>query len=182
MNSCGVSLSAATVALGDEAKKMAAGKAIRDSEEESLSLTVEEREALGGMDSRLFGFVRLHEDGARMKTLLGKVKQPGADGVFGPHFALLRPTLSAYQRYYSLQSDYWKNAAFLYGLGLVYFYYNAFHWAIKAFQDVLYVDPSFCRAKEIHLRLGLMFKVNTDYKSSLKQHFQIAYHLRYLWI
>ncbi|XP_017702550.1 PREDICTED: histone demethylase UTY-like [Rhinopithecus bieti] len=72
MNSCGVSLSAATVALGDEAKKMAAGKAIRDSEEESLSLTVEEREALGGMDSRLFGFVRLHEDGARMKTLLGK--------------------------------------------------------------------------------------------------------------
>jgi hypothetical protein len=40
--------------------------------------------------------------------------------------------------------------------------------AIKAFQEVLYVDPSFCRAKEIHLRLGLMFKVNTDYESSLK--------------
>uniref|UniRef100_A0A7N9CDL9 [histone H3]-trimethyl-L-lysine(27) demethylase n=1 Tax=Macaca fascicularis TaxID=9541 RepID=A0A7N9CDL9_MACFA len=138
MNSCGVSLSAAAVALGDEAKKMAAGKASRDSEEESLSLTVEEREALGGMDSRLFGFVRLHEDGARMKTLLG------------------------------------KNAAFLYGLGLVYFYYNAFHWAIKAFQDVLYVDPSFCRAKEIHLRLGLMFKVNTDYKSSLKRKYHSA--------
>uniref|UniRef100_A0A8C9GML7 [histone H3]-trimethyl-L-lysine(27) demethylase n=1 Tax=Piliocolobus tephrosceles TaxID=591936 RepID=A0A8C9GML7_9PRIM len=138
MNSCGVSLSAAAVALGDEANKMAAGKASRDSEEESLSLTVEEREALGGMDSRLFGFVRLHEDGARMKTLLG------------------------------------KNAAFLYGLGLVYFYYNAFHWAIKAFQDVLYVDPSFCRAKEIHLRLGLMFKVNTDYKSSLKRKYHSA--------
>ncbi|XP_010629374.1 lysine-specific demethylase 6A-like, partial [Fukomys damarensis] len=65
------------------------------------------------------------------------------------------------------------NAAFLYGLGLVYFYYNAFHWAVKAFQDVLYVDPSFCRAKEIHLRLGLIFKVNTDYESSLK-HFQLA--------
>ncbi|XP_063491533.1 histone demethylase UTY isoform X22 [Symphalangus syndactylus] len=137
MKSCGVSLTTAAVAFGDEAKKMAAGKASRESEEESLSLTVEEREALGGMDSRLFGFVRLHEDGARTKTLLG------------------------------------KNASFLYGLGLVYFYYNAFHWAIKAFQDVLYVDPSFCRAKEIHLRLGLMFKVNTDYKSSLK-HFQLA--------
>lgn len=81
--------------------------------------------------------------------------------------------LSAYQRYYSLQSDYWKNAAFLYGLGLVYFHYNAFHWAIRAFQEVLYVDPGFCRAKEIHLRLGLMFKVNTDYESSLK-HFQLA--------
>uniref|UniRef100_A0A2K5IC78 [histone H3]-trimethyl-L-lysine(27) demethylase n=3 Tax=Colobus angolensis palliatus TaxID=336983 RepID=A0A2K5IC78_COLAP len=67
----------------------------------------------------------------------------------------------------------WINAAFLYGLGLVYFHYNAFQWAIKAFQEVLYVDPSFCRAKEIHLRLGLMFKVNTDYESSLK-HFQLA--------
>uniref|UniRef100_A0A8C8B895 [histone H3]-trimethyl-L-lysine(27) demethylase n=1 Tax=Otus sunia TaxID=257818 RepID=A0A8C8B895_9STRI len=65
------------------------------------------------------------------------------------------------------------NAAFLYGLGLVYFHYNAFQWAIKAFQEALYVDPSFCRAKEIHLRLGLMFKVNTDYESSLK-HFQLA--------
>uniref|UniRef100_A0A0D9S0E0 [histone H3]-trimethyl-L-lysine(27) demethylase n=1 Tax=Chlorocebus sabaeus TaxID=60711 RepID=A0A0D9S0E0_CHLSB len=190
MNSCGVSLSAAAVALGDEAKKMAAGKASRGSEEESLSLTVEEREALGGMDSRLFGFVRLHEDGARMKTLLGKavhcyesliLKAEGkVDSDFFcqlGHFNLLledySKALSAYQRYYSLQSDYWKNAAFLYGLGLVYFYYNAFHWAIKAFQDVLYVDPSFCRAKEIHLRLGLMFKVNTDYKSSLK-HFQLA--------
>uniref|UniRef100_A0A7M4FH09 [histone H3]-trimethyl-L-lysine(27) demethylase n=1 Tax=Crocodylus porosus TaxID=8502 RepID=A0A7M4FH09_CROPO len=66
-----------------------------------------------------------------------------------------------------------KNAAFLYGLGLVYFHYNAFQWAIKAFQEALYVDPSFCRAKEIHLRLGLLFKVNTDYESSLK-HFQLA--------
>lgn len=40
--------------------------------------------------------------------------------------------------------------------------------AIKAFQEVLYIDPSFSRANEIHLRLGLMFKVNTDYESSLK--------------
>ncbi|XP_064871289.1 histone demethylase UTY-like [Oncorhynchus nerka] len=93
------------------------------------------------------------------------------------HFNLLleeyAKALSAYQRYYSLQSDYWKNAAFLYGLGMVYFHYNAFQWAIKAFQEVLYIDPSFSRAKEIHLRLGLMFKVNTDYESSLK-HFQLA--------
>lgn len=42
------------------------------------------------------------------------------------------------------------------------------HRAIKAFQEVLYIDPGFSRAKEIHLRLGLMFKVNTDYESSLK--------------
>uniref|UniRef100_A0A8C5SHL7 [histone H3]-trimethyl-L-lysine(27) demethylase n=1 Tax=Laticauda laticaudata TaxID=8630 RepID=A0A8C5SHL7_LATLA len=62
-----------------------------------------------------------------------------------------------------------QNAAFLYGLGLVYFHYNAFQWAIKAFREVLYVDPSFCRAKEIHLRLGLMFKVKTDFESSFKK-------------
>uniref|UniRef100_A0A3Q3DK63 [histone H3]-trimethyl-L-lysine(27) demethylase n=1 Tax=Hippocampus comes TaxID=109280 RepID=A0A3Q3DK63_HIPCM len=93
------------------------------------------------------------------------------------HFHLLLEdypkALSAYQRYFSLQPDYWKNASFLYGLGLVYFHYNAFQWAIKAFQEVLYIDPSFSRAKEIHLRLGLMFKVNTDHESSLK-HFQLA--------
>ncbi|XP_035145809.1 histone demethylase UTY isoform X4 [Callithrix jacchus] len=190
MNSCGVSLTTAVLAFGDEAKKMAAGKASGDSQEESFTLTLEERQALGGMDSRLFGFVRLHEDGARSKTLLGKaircyesliLKAEGKvdSNLFCQlgHFNLLledySKALSAYQRYYSLQDDYWKNAAFLYGLGLVYFYYNAFHWAIKAFQDVLYIDPSFCRAKEIHLRLGLMFKVNTDYRSSLK-HFQLA--------
>uniref|UniRef100_A0A8C5SKJ2 [histone H3]-trimethyl-L-lysine(27) demethylase n=1 Tax=Laticauda laticaudata TaxID=8630 RepID=A0A8C5SKJ2_LATLA len=63
-----------------------------------------------------------------------------------------------------------QNAAFLYGLGLVYFHYNAFQWAIKAFREVLYVDPSFCRAKEIHLRLGLMFKVKTDFESICPSH------------
>ncbi|XP_027818823.1 lysine-specific demethylase 6A isoform X17 [Ovis aries] len=193
MKSSGVSLAtaaAAAAAFGDEEKKMAAGKASGESEEASPSLTAEEREALGGLDSRLFGFVRFHEDGARTKALLGKAVRCyeslilKAEGKVESdffcqlgHFNLLLEdypkALSAYQRYYSLQSDYWKNAAFLYGLGLVYFHYNAFQWAIKAFQEVLYVDPSFCRAKEIHLRLGLMFKVNTDYESSLK-HFQLA--------
>ncbi|XP_059534851.1 lysine-specific demethylase 6A isoform X14 [Myotis daubentonii] len=193
MKSCGVSLAtaaAAAAAFGDEEKKMAAGKASGESEEASPSLTAEEREALGGLDSRLFGFVRFHEDGARTKALLGKAVRCyeslilKAEGKVESdffcqlgHFNLLLEdypkALSAYQRYYSLQSDYWKNAAFLYGLGLVYFHYNAFQWAIKAFQEVLYVDPSFCRAKEIHLRLGLMFKVNTDYESSLK-HLQLA--------
>ncbi|XP_077198968.1 lysine-specific demethylase 6A isoform X4 [Paroedura picta] len=194
MKSCGVSLAAAaaasTASFGDEEKKMAAGKASGQSEEDFASLTAEEREVLSGLDSRLFGFLRLHEDGARTKALL--LKAVGcyeslilkAEGKVESdffcqlgHFNLLLEdypkALSAYQRYYSLQSDYWKNAAFLYGLGLVYFHYNAFQWAIKAFREVLYVDPSFCRAKEIHLRLGLMFKVNTDFESSLK-HFQLA--------
>uniref|UniRef100_A0A9L0JTW0 Lysine demethylase 6A n=1 Tax=Equus asinus TaxID=9793 RepID=A0A9L0JTW0_EQUAS len=75
MKSCGVSLAtaAAAAAFGDEEKKMAAGKASGESEEASPSLTAEEREALGGLDSRLFGFVRFQEDGARTKALLGKV-------------------------------------------------------------------------------------------------------------
>ncbi|XP_055284587.1 histone demethylase UTY-like isoform X8 [Moschus berezovskii] len=190
MKSCGVSLAAAAPAFSDEEKKMAAGKPRGKTKEGTLSLTAEEREELSGLDSRLFGFLNLHEDGAKTETLLLKavccyeslmLKAEGkVESEFFcqlGHFNLLLEdypkALSAYQKYYSLQSDYWKNTAFLYGLGLVYFYYNAFHWAIKAFQEVLYVEPSFCRAKEIHLRLGLMFKVNTDYESSLK-HFQLA--------
>uniref|UniRef100_A0A668A1M3 [histone H3]-trimethyl-L-lysine(27) demethylase n=1 Tax=Myripristis murdjan TaxID=586833 RepID=A0A668A1M3_9TELE len=198
MQSCGVSLAAAACAAarslgsasgGDEEKKMAAGKA-SETEEDFPTLTAQERDSLVGIDSSLFGFQRLHEDGARTKALLVKAVRCydslilKAEGKVEPdlfcqlgHFNLLLEdypkALSAYQRYYSLQSDYWKNAAFLYGLGMVYFHYNAFQWAIKAFQEVLYIDPGFSRAKEIHLRLGLMFKVNTDYESSLK-HFQLA--------
>uniref|UniRef100_A0A8C0C1B3 [histone H3]-trimethyl-L-lysine(27) demethylase n=1 Tax=Buteo japonicus TaxID=224669 RepID=A0A8C0C1B3_9AVES len=197
MKSCGVSLAAAAASaapFGDEEKKMAAGKASGQSEEDFASLTAEEREALSGLDSSVFGFVisLTLEHYKILKTLYffsqavrcyeslilkaeGKVESDFFCQL--GHFNLLLEdypkALSAYQRYYSLQSDYWKNAAFLYGLGLVYFHYNAFQWAIKAFQEALYVDPSFCRAKEIHLRLGLMFKVNTDYESSLK-HFQLA--------
>ncbi|XP_015670354.1 lysine-specific demethylase 6A-like [Protobothrops mucrosquamatus] len=78
MKSCGVSLAAAaaaaaaSTAFGDEEKKMAAGKASGQSEEDFASLTAEEREVLSGLDSRLFGFLRLHEDGARTKALLLK--------------------------------------------------------------------------------------------------------------
>uniref|UniRef100_A0A3B3RNE7 [histone H3]-trimethyl-L-lysine(27) demethylase n=1 Tax=Paramormyrops kingsleyae TaxID=1676925 RepID=A0A3B3RNE7_9TELE len=194
MKSCGVSLAAAACAAarslgaaGDEEKKMAAGRA-SEAEEDSLRLTAVAWAATASLS--LFGFHRLHEDGARTKALLLKAVRCydslilKAEGKVEPelfcqlgHFNLLLEdypkALSAYQRYYSLQSDYWKNAAYLYGLGMVYFHYNAFQWAIKAFQEVLYIDPSFSRAKEIHLRLGLMFKVNTDYESSLK-HFQLA--------
>ncbi|XP_066543036.1 lysine-specific demethylase 6A isoform X4 [Hoplias malabaricus] len=195
---------AAAAEEDEEGKKMAARKA-SETEEDFPKLTAEERERLAGIDSSLFGFQRLHEDGARTKALLlkaircydayilkteGKV-EPEVFCQLG-HFNLLLEdypkALSAYQRYYSLQSDYWKNSAFLYGLGMVYFHYNAFQWpvqptssdaypgqrrAIKAFQEVLYIDPSFSRAKEIHLRLGLMFKVNTDFESSMK-HFHLA--------
>uniref|UniRef100_A0A665X4Y3 [histone H3]-trimethyl-L-lysine(27) demethylase n=1 Tax=Echeneis naucrates TaxID=173247 RepID=A0A665X4Y3_ECHNA len=156
MQSCGVSLAVAACAAarslgsassgGDEGKKMAAGKA-SETEEDFPTLTAQERDSLVAIDSSLFGFQKLHEDGARTKALLMK----------------------AVRCYDSLiLKAEGKNAAFLYGLGMVYFHYNAFQWAIKAFQEVLYIDPGFSRAKEIHLRLGLMFKVNTDYESSLK--------------
>ncbi|KAK5607934.1 Lysine-specific demethylase 6A [Crenichthys baileyi] len=193
MKSCGVSLTAAARSLGvaaaNDEEKMASGKAT-EIEEDFPKLTAQEKESLVGFDSSLFGFRGLQEDGARTKALLLKAVSCydslilKAEGKVDPdvfcqlgHFNLLLEdypkALSAYQRYFSLQSDYWKNAAFLYGLGMVYFYYNAFQWAIKALQEVLYIDPTFSRAKEIHLRLGLMFKVNTDYETSLK-HFQLA--------
>ncbi|CAG5865384.1 unnamed protein product [Menidia menidia] len=196
MKSCGVSLTAAASAAarslgvaGNDEEKMASGKAT-EIEEDFPKLTAQEKESLVGIDSSLFGFHGLQEDGARTKALLLKAVSCydalilKAEGKVDPdvfcqlgHFNLLLEeypkALSAYQRYFSLQPDYWKNAAFLYGLGMVYFYYNAFQWAIKAFQEVLYIDPGFSRAKEIHLRLALMFKVNTDYESSLK-HFQLA--------
>uniref|UniRef100_A0A3B4A4L6 [histone H3]-trimethyl-L-lysine(27) demethylase n=1 Tax=Periophthalmus magnuspinnatus TaxID=409849 RepID=A0A3B4A4L6_9GOBI len=133
--------------------------------------------------SCLVGFGRLFRQSARAVSCYDAIILK-AEGKVEPemfcqlgHFNLLLEdypkALSAYQRYYSLQPDYWKNAAFLYGLGMVYFHYSAFQWSIKAFQEVLYIDPTFSKAKEIHLRLGVMFKVNTDYESSLK-HFQLA--------
>ncbi|KXJ80760.1 hypothetical protein RP20_CCG023731 [Aedes albopictus] len=39
---------------------------------------------------------------------------------------------------------------------------------------LLYVCPDFTRANEVHLRIGLMLKVNGDYEQSLK-HLQLAY-------
>ncbi|XP_058124387.1 histone demethylase UTY [Anopheles coustani] len=93
------------------------------------------------------------------------------------HFHLLledyEKALSAYQKYYALKADHWRDAPFLYGLGLVYYHYNAFRWSIKSFQKLLYVCPDFTRSNEVHLRIGLMLKVNGDYEQSLK-HLQLA--------
>ncbi|XP_019874953.2 lysine-specific demethylase 6A isoform X2 [Aethina tumida] len=94
------------------------------------------------------------------------------------HFHLLleeyRKALSAYQMFYKTQAEnHWMDSTFLYGLGLVYFHFNAFQWAVKAFQQLLYVAPGFQRANEVNLRLGLMFKVTHEYESALK-HLQLA--------
>lgn len=50
------------------------------------------------------------------------------------------------------------------------FYYSR---ATKFFQEVLYKDPAFSRSKEVHLRLGIIFKAAPHLGSALK-HFLIA--------
>lgn len=40
--------------------------------------------------------------------------------------------------------------------------------AIQVFQKLLYAEPGFRRASEVHLRLALMFKVLKQYDNSLK--------------
>lgn len=88
------------------------------------------------------------------------------------HFHLLlenyAQAMSAYKKFFQLKEDYWKDVNFLYGQGLVYFHFNAFRWAIKSFQQLIYIDPSYVRSNEVHLRLGLMFKVTNEYDSALK--------------
>lgn len=40
--------------------------------------------------------------------------------------------------------------------------------ALKAFKQLIYVDPLFSRANEVHIRLGLIFKALKQYDLSLK--------------
>ena len=40
--------------------------------------------------------------------------------------------------------------------------------AARAFQHLLYQDPGFAQAAEVHIRLGVVHKVQGDYPSSLK--------------
>lgn len=44
--------------------------------------------------------------------------------------------LSAYQKFYSLDKDNWKDAQFLYGLGLVYYHYNAYKWWVTLWATI----------------------------------------------
>ncbi|XP_060232842.1 histone demethylase UTY-like isoform X2 [Meriones unguiculatus] len=105
---------------------MAAEKSTGESEVGPFSLTVEEKKTLCGLDSSFFGFLNRREDGARTKTLLNKaihcyesliVKAEGkVESDFFcqlGHFNLLledySKALSSYQKYYSLQTDYWKH-------------------------------------------------------------------------
>ncbi|KAJ6223820.1 hypothetical protein RDWZM_002365 [Blomia tropicalis] len=81
--------------------------------------------------------------------------------------------LSAYQQYYELEPNNWKDSSFLFCFGLVYFHFNAFPWAIKTFKKLIYVEPSFSRINEVHIRLGLIFKTFKQYTLAFK-HFRLA--------
>ncbi|XP_049875020.1 lysine-specific demethylase 6A isoform X1 [Pectinophora gossypiella] len=93
------------------------------------------------------------------------------------HFHLLledyAKAMSAYQKFYALEQDNWKDPLFLYGLGLCYYHYNAFEWATKALQMALYVSPGFTRAADAHLRLALMFKARRHWAAAAA-HFRRA--------
>lgn len=87
--------------------------------------------------------------------------------------ALAKKTLAIYQsRYQSLERP-WDQVPLMYGLGLIYMHFNAYNLAIKAFRETLYVQPSFPRARDVHTRLGLIFKATGRFKLSEK-HFNLA--------
>ena len=84
-------------------------------------------------------------------------------------------SLSAYEKYSSLVNPKKVNndVDFLYGRGLIYFHFGAYHLAVRTLQQVIYMDPSYQRASDIHVRLGLMRKMMKNYATSLK-HFNMA--------
>ncbi|XP_017026011.1 histone demethylase UTY isoform X4 [Drosophila kikkawai] len=82
--------------------------------------------------------------------------------------------LSAYQKYLRFrENNYWTNHPFIYGIGVAYFKLRCFKWAIKSFQELLYLSPNFTCANEVHLRLGLMLKHCGEFHIALK-HLQLA--------
>ncbi|KAL4220760.1 Lysine-specific demethylase 6A [Mactra antiquata] len=168
---------------------------------DTVDLSMDEHQQLLKFDSCKFGFLKLDKpEEAATKNLLEKgvqfyesvikvaVKKAKEENSTNPnvepfifcrlgHLLLLleqyEKALSAYQKYYQLETDYWKNGPFLYGLGFVYFHFNAYQLATRAFQQVLYTSPSFTRANEIHIRLGFIYKIGKDFDKSLK-HFRHA--------
>ncbi|KAL5970646.1 Histone demethylase UTY [Taenia solium] len=83
---------------------------------------------------------------------------------------------SAYSKYESLVDENGRrNLSFLYGLALCCFHFGAFNRALLLFQQILYLQPSFPRRKEIHIRLGYIYKLRKDLDKS-HRHFRQALH------
>ncbi|KAG9510826.1 Lysine-specific demethylase 6A [Fragariocoptes setiger] len=81
--------------------------------------------------------------------------------------------LAAYQSSLSNLNEPWKDVPNLYALGLLYMHFNAYSWAITAFRQALYVEPTFERSRDVHVRLGLIFKTLKDFRLCEK-HLKIA--------
>ena len=82
--------------------------------------------------------------------------------------------LSAYEKYSECGGAAAKtDLDYLYGSGLVYFHFGAYHRACRAFQELLYLSPNFDRAIDVHARLGLMRKSLQSFRRSLT-HFKIC--------
>uniref|UniRef100_A0A0K2U1I1 JmjC domain-containing protein n=2 Tax=Lepeophtheirus salmonis TaxID=72036 RepID=A0A0K2U1I1_LEPSM len=170
--------------------------------EEPLILSTRELQILSELDSSQFGILKLKDDTDHprsrclalkaikyLERLLMRRKKrikdlEEAELPLNPriycklgHLHLLLEdypkALSAYQKYLSLDTRNWEDPNFLYGLGLVYFHYNAYPWAIRALTSLLYVNPGFPRASDVHLRLALIYKTHGNFSSSLK-HFRLA--------
>ena len=92
---------------------------------------------------------------------------------------------SAYSKYESLVDESGRrNLSFLYGLAFCCFHFGAFNRlvfklsklfcsAVLLFQQILYLQPSFPRRKEIHIRLGYIYKLRKDLEKS-HRHFSQA--------
>ncbi|VDP85858.1 unnamed protein product [Echinostoma caproni] len=141
----------------------------------------EESEALADLEFKVHDEDEINEVRHRIYEdyvdRLNKIIEPKIYLYLG-HFQLLLhqfdDALSAYLKYESLgQSEAEKNCIFLYGLGLCTFRFNAFHRAERLFQRILYLQPWFPRAKEIHIRLGYIYKLQRQFEHSLK-HFRQA--------
>ncbi|VVC95527.1 unnamed protein product [Leptidea sinapis] len=131
-----------------------------DEKEELLHLTSQELQVLSELDSRQFGFLKLRgNEHGRTRALVLKAEEeracsPGErrDICIDPktycklgHFHLLledhAKAMSAYQKFYALEPDNWKDPLFLYGLGLCYYHYNAFEWLRKTTVAVVKLEP-----------------------------------------
>ncbi len=82
--------------------------------------------------------------------------------------------LSAYEKYGETAGRAArKDLDYLYGRGLVYFHFGAYHLACNTFQDLLYLTPNFECAGDVHARLGLMRKSMQSFRRSLT-HFKVS--------
>ena len=64
-----------------------------------------------------------------------------------------------------------KEPKLWYGIGILYDRYGSFDHAEEAFTSVLKMDPKFEKANEIYFRLGIIYKQQSKYDTSLQVHF-----------